>query len=96
MVESLFKVGTSAGGRRPKAVVNVNFEEGQCYSGQVATPYPGYTPMIVKFDEHQKMPTTRIEYSYYLMAVDAELQMMPSRLLEGEQTAHFLTERFDR
>ena len=27
MVESLFKVGTSAGGRRPKAVVNVNFEE---------------------------------------------------------------------
>ena len=25
----------SAGGRRPKAVVNVNFEEGQCYSGQV-------------------------------------------------------------
>ena len=22
--------------------------------------------------------------------------MMPSRLLEGEQTAHFLTERFDR
>lgn len=54
MVESLFKVGTSAGGRRPKAVVNVNFEEGQCYSGQVATPYPGYTPMIVKFDEHQE------------------------------------------
>ena len=30
------------------------------------------------------------------MAVDAGLQMMPSRLLEGEQTAHFLTERFDR
>ena len=96
MVESLFKVGTSAGGRRPKAVVNVNFEEGQCYSGQVETPYPGYTSMIVKFDEHQKMPTTRIEYSYYLMAVDAGLQMMPSRLLEGDQTAHFLTERFDR
>ena len=31
-----------------------------------------------------------------MMAVDAGLQMMPSRLLEGEQTAHFLTERFDR
>lgn len=96
MVESLFKVGTSAGGRRPKAVVNVNFEERQCYSGQVATPYPGYTPMIVKFDEHQKMPTTRIEYSYYLMAVDAGLHIMPSRLLESGRIAHFLTERFDR
>ncbi len=96
MIESLFKVGTSAGGRRPKAVVNINFEEGQCYSGQVATPYPGYTPMIVKFDEHLKMPTTRIEYSYYLMAEDAGLKMMPSRLLEGENVTHFLTERFDR
>lgn len=96
MIESLFKVGTSAGGRRPKAVVNVNFAEGQCYSGQVATPYPGYVPMIIKFDEHLKMPTTRIEYSYYLMAVDAGLRMMPSRLLEGETATHFLTERFDR
>ena len=96
MVESLFKVGTSAGGRRPKAVVNVNFEEGQCYSGQVATPYPGYTPMIVKFDEHQKMPTTRIEYSYYLMAVDAELQMMPSRLLEGERVSGGMERRHRR
>ena len=37
MVESLFKMGTSAGGRRPKAVVNVNFEEGQCYSDRKST-----------------------------------------------------------
>ncbi len=96
MIESLFKVGTSAGGRRPKAVVNVNFEEGKCYSGQVAAPHPGYTPMIIKFDEGLKMPTTRIEYSYYLMALDAGLKMMPSRLLEGENATHFLTERFDR
>lgn len=96
MIESLFKVGTSAGGRRPKAVVNVNFEEGQCYSGQVPTPYPGYTPMIIKFDERLSMPTTRIEYSYYLMAADAGLKMMPSRLLESGTATHFLTERFDR
>lgn len=52
--------------------------------------------MIVKFDEHSEIPTTRIEYSYYLMAKDAGLHMMPSHLMEGEQTAHFLTERFDR
>lgn len=96
MIESLFKVGTSAGGRRPKAVVNVNLEEGQCYSGQVAAPGPGYTPMIIKFDEHLKMPTTKIEYSYYLMAADAGLKMMPSRLLKGGTATHFLTERFDR
>lgn len=96
MIESLFKVGTSAGGRRPKAVINLNLESMQCYSGQVAAPDEGYTPMIIKFDEHLQMPVTRIEYSYYLMANDAGLKMMPSYLLEDERTAHFLTERFDR
>lgn len=96
MIESLFKVGTSAGGRRPKAIINFNPETNECYSGQVASPMPGYVPMIIKFDEHSDIPTTRIEYSYYLMAKDAGLNMMPSRLAEGEKTAHFLTERFDR
>lgn len=96
MIESLFKVGISAGGRRPKAIINLNPETRECYSGQVAAPQPGYIPMIIKFDEHADIPTTRIEYSYYLMAKDAGLNMMPSYLAEGEQTAHFLTERFDR
>lgn len=96
MIESLFKVGTSAGGRRPKAIINFNPETNECYSGQVASPMPGYVPMIIKFDEHSDIPTTRIEYSYYLMAKDAGLNMMPSRLAKGEKTAHFLTERFDR
>lgn len=96
IIESLFKVGTSAGGRRPKAVINVNSKSGECYSGQVPTPLPGFVPMIIKFDEHSGIPTTRIEYSYYLMALDAELKMMPSSLIQGENEAHFLTERFDR
>lgn len=96
MIESLFKVGTSAGGRRPKAIINLNSATNECYSGQVATPIDGFIPMIIKFDEHLDMPTTRIEYSYYLMAKDAGLKMMPSRLLEGETSTHFLTERFDR
>lgn len=96
MIESLFKVGTSAGGRRPKAIINLNPETHECYSGQVAPPQPGFVPMIIKFDEHSDIPTTRIEYSYYLMAKDAGLNMMPSYLAEGGQAAHFLTERFDR
>ena len=96
MIESLFKVGTSAGGRRPKAIINLNPKTNECYSGQVATPVEGFTPMIIKFDEHLDIPTTRIEYSYYLMAKDAGLKMMPSMLIEGENSTHFLTERFDR
>lgn len=96
MIESLFKVGTSAGGRRPKAIININLETNECYSGQVATPKQGFVPMIIKFDEHSSVPTTRIEYSYYLMAKEAGLQMMPSYLAEGSGAVHFMTERFDR
>ncbi len=96
LIENLFKVGTSAGGRRPKAVVNVNWESGEFLSGQVPTDLPWFTPMIVKFDEHSEIPTTRIEYSYYLMALDAGLRMMPSHLSVGRESAHFMTERFDR
>lgn len=96
MIESLFKVGTSAGGRRPKAIINLNRETGECYSDQVPTQMPGFVPMLIKFDEHSTVPTTRIEYSYYLMAKEVGLRMMPSYLMEGEDVAHFLTERFDR
>lgn len=96
MVENLFKVGTSAGGRRPKAVINVNLESGECYSGQVPTRLPGFTPMIIKFDEKGTVPTTRIEYSYYLMAQACGLRMMPCKLVEIDNSCHFLTERFDR
>ncbi len=96
MVESLFKVGTSAGGRRPKAVINMNQETGECYSGQVPIELPGFTPMIIKFDERGSIPTTRIEYSYYLMASTCGIKMMPSRLIETSGHCHFLTERFDR
>lgn len=96
LVESLFKVGTSAGGRRPKAVINVNLESGECYSGQVPTKMPGFTPMIIKFDEKGSVPSTRIEYSYYLMAQQCGLRMMPCRLIEAAGNCHFLTQRFDR
>ena len=96
LIESLFKIGTSAGGRRPKAVVNINKDSKECYSGQVETPYPGFVPMLIKFDEHTDIPTTRIEYSYYLMAKDAGLNMMPSFLMKSNDVAHFVTERFDR
>lgn len=95
-IESLFKVGTSAGGRRPKAVINVNMEKGEFYSGQVEAPELGFVPMIIKFDECMDCPSTRIEYSYYLMASDAGLNMMRSELLESAGATHFLTERFDR
>lgn len=96
LIENMFRVGTSAGGRRPKAILNVNTLTGECRSGQIPPVSSDFVPMIVKFDEHSAVPSARIEYSYYLMAVSAGLRMMPSRLLSGQSAAHFLTERFDR
>lgn len=95
MIESLFKVWTSAGGRRPKAIINFNPETNECYSGQMVNPMLGYVSMIIKFDEHSDIPTIRIEYCYYLMAKDMGLNMMSLRFAEGEKTAYFPTERFD-
>lgn len=95
-IETLFKVGTSAGGRRPKAVININLDTKECFSGQINTPMDGVVPMIIKFDEHNGTPSTRIEFSYYLMAKEVSLNMMPSYLYECNNEAHFLTERFDR
>ena len=38
----------------------------------------------------------RVEYAYYLMAKDAGINMMDSKLLEENGRAHFMTKRFDR
>ena len=53
---------------------------------------------ILKFDTSRKneFPFTRVEMAYYLMAKDAGINMMPSRLVEIEGTQNFLTQRFDR
>ncbi|MCA1784564.1 MAG: type II toxin-antitoxin system HipA family toxin, partial [Desulfobacteraceae bacterium] len=96
----ILRVGSSAGGARPKAVIAIN-EEGRILSGQGSVP-EGYTHWLLKFDgvtdEELGSPKGygRIEYAYYLMARDAGIHMMESRLLEEGGRAHFMTKRFDR
>lgn len=96
----ILRVGTSAGGARPKAVIAMN-EAGHVVSGQVTAP-PGYTYWLLKFDGVTDLELGepkgygRIEFAYYLMARQAGIQMMPSRLLTEHGRAHFLTKRFDR
>ncbi len=38
----------------------------------------------------------RVKYAYYLMAHEAGISMSPSRLMEENGRAHFMTRRFDR
>ena len=94
------RVGTSAGGGRPKAVIAIN-DKDNVLSGQADVP-TGYDYWILKFDGVTDLELGepkgfgRIEYAYYLMAKDAGIEMAACRLFEENGRAHFLTKRFDR
>lgn len=94
-LESLYEVGTSAGGQHTKAVIARNNKTGEIRSGQILLP-PDYTYYILKFAEKDFYPLTIIEKVYYDMALEAGLQMMPSELINIGGDSHFLTQRFDR
>ncbi len=97
----ILRVGTSAGGGRPKAVIAWNESSGEVRSGQVDAP-EGFTHWILKFDGvhdgslGDPAGYGRIEYAYHLMARAAGIEMSACRLLEEDGRAHFLTRRFDR
>lgn len=93
--QDLIRVGTSAGGKRPKAIVAINKITGQTMSGQGLIP-EGFYHYILKYDDNQGFPYAKMEYIYYLMASDAGIKMMPSSLNQYGDISHFLTERFDR
>ena len=96
----ILRVGTSAGGARPKAVIAMN-RKGHVISGQTKVP-KGYDYWLLKFDGVTDLELGepkeygRIEYAYYLMAKEAGINMTPCRLLEENGRAHFMTKRFDR
>ncbi len=99
-IMDILRVGTSAGGARPKAVIAMN-AEGRVLSGQAEAP-PGYDYWLLKFDGVDDLELGepkgygRIEYAYYHMATAAGIEMGECRLLEEDGRAHFLTRRFDR
>lgn len=96
----ILRVGTSAGGNRPKAVIAIN-DDGHVISGQLDVPR-GYDHWILKFDGVNDIELGapedygRIEYAYYLMAIAAGITMTECRLFRENDRAHFMTRRFDR
>lgn len=98
----IFRVGTSAGGARAKAVVAWNPATDEIRAGHFDVD-PGFEHWIVKFDGMgadrelgEAEAYGRIEYAYHLMAVAAGIAVSPCRLLEESGRAHFMTKRFDR
>lgn len=100
-LSDILKIGTSAGGARAKAVIAFNSKTGEVKSGQVKAP-AGFSYWIIKFDgvhDSQFGVTVgygRVEMAYYLMAMEAGIEMSECRLLEENSRAHFMTKRFDR
>lgn len=100
-VSEILKIGTSAGGARPKAVIAYNEKTGEVKSGQTKAPN-GFEHWLIKLDgvsDVQLGASTgygRVEMAYYNMAIACGIDMMPSRLLEENGRAHFMTKRFDR
>lgn len=93
--QDLIKLGTSPGGRRPKAIIAFNPETGEAKSGQAEVP-DGFIHYILKYDDGSAFPFARMEYVYYRMATAAGIIMMPSQLRDFGGVTHFLTQRFDR
>lgn len=98
----ILRVGTSAGGAKPKAIIAYNEQTNEVRSGQVKAP-DGFGYWLLKFDgveggtiKDNPLGIGRIEYAYYQMALDCGIEMMESRLMEEGQQAHFMTKRYDR
>lgn len=104
-VREILRVGSSAGGARPKALIAYAPETGDVRSGQLDR-LDGYEHWLLKFDGISD--STRedsfdgplgyglIEYSYYLLARRLGIEINDCRLLEEGPRRHFMTKRFDR
>jgi serine/threonine-protein kinase HipA len=98
---ALLKIGTSAGGARPKAIIAYNPKTEEVRSGQGNVP-KGFEHCLLKLDGvsgdqfGESSGWGRVEYAYYLMAIDCEIEISECQLLEENGRAHFMTRRFDR
>ncbi|MGE0932146.1 type II toxin-antitoxin system HipA family toxin [Peijinzhouia sedimentorum] len=97
----ILKIGTSAGGARPKAIITYNQKTKEVRSGQGKVP-KGFEHWLIKLDGvsgeqfGESSGWGRVEYAYYLMAKECGITISESKLLEENGRAHFMTKRFDR
>ena len=93
-MQSLLTVGTSAGGRQPKAIVAINRKNGEVRSGQISG-LEDFDYCLIKFGNSQYC-SAELEMTYYKLATMVGINMMPSELYQVDGNNHFMTKRFDR
>jgi serine/threonine-protein kinase HipA len=100
-MKEILRIGTSAGGARPKAVIAYNRKTKEVRSGQTRVP-KGFEHWLIKLDGAsdtqfgESHGYGRVEYAYHLMAKECGIEMTECELLEENGRAHFMTKRFDR
>jgi len=102
-IPEMLRVGASAGGARPKALILWNRTRNVVRSG-FAAPHEGDEHWIIKFDgvgevgqpDARPKPFNRIEFAYARMARDAGIAMSETQLVEERGHGHLLIKRFDR
>ncbi len=97
LIEELFALGGSSGGARPKIYADYNKQEDKLALCYEELP-ENFERWIIKFPaSSDQQDIAQIEYAYYLMAREANIQMTSSRLFEGSSgKKYFGTQRFDR
>ena len=91
---NVFKIGTSAGGARPKILISEHKATGKIIPGDMEYS-DAYNHYLVKLcmNEEWGYNKEKVEYIYYLMAQELGIQMMSSKLIDDK---HFATLRYDR
>src|SRR5690606_9181433 len=89
---NIFKIGSSAGGARPKVLVSEHKETGMLIPGDIEVS-DDYHHYLIKLGVENSFGRELIEYVYYTIATALGIEMMPSKLIDNK---HFATLRFDR
>ena len=91
---TIFKIGSSAGGMRPKILVSEDISTGVIVPGDLLTDQ-NHRHYLVKLDIGDQKGYSRevVEYCYWLAATSVGIEMMDAKLIDQK---HFATLRFDR
>lgn len=100
-INTILKVGSSAGGARAKVIVSINEEKREIIPGDLIAS-EGFRYWLLKLDgvTNQSLGDPegfgKIEYAYHKIAAASGIKMTQCKLFQENNRYHFMTERFDR
>ncbi len=100
ILPQFLKAASSPGGARPKVTIGINPERSDEVLLGDWRSATSYEPWLLKIDVAPGRQYGRIEHAFMLMAREAGLRTIPSRIIteerEGITYSHYAVKRFDR